>query len=317
MKTYLIYTDEDAQKFWEIDVIDNSFSLRYGRLNTTGQQKEKTFEDREAAQKEAQKQIKSKLKKGYVKLEGGLTATPTQAWNVEFCETDCGQGWAFGRPPGLTPEQWPLNRCHGVPMPHLFTVKVPEEYRVKGQEFMAIAVFQTDCERPGEIHTSPEMEAYLKQKHPMEVFMEDEINFSWVVIWLTEAEFNSRATPLPQKNDSHVDECENSVFETDQPAQNIQLKERTNDPNVGKVLCSDEDNSDYIPMFSEKGEELSLSDLFGKPHFGGTCEPGQMEPDGYSPFYIEFDDKLGGGNLGGDGTAQIDLLNDQLSWACG
>ena len=43
METKLIYKDEKSHKFWNIKVQDNKYILTYGKVDTTGQSKEKTF----------------------------------------------------------------------------------------------------------------------------------------------------------------------------------------------------------------------------------------------------------------------------------
>ena len=65
-KTLLIYQDTQSNKFWQIDVNENSFVVTYGKVGTTGAVKTKTFETAATCEKEAQKLIQSKLKKGYV-----------------------------------------------------------------------------------------------------------------------------------------------------------------------------------------------------------------------------------------------------------
>lgn len=52
-------------------------------------------------------------------------------------------GWIFGLPPGITPEQWPLDPNTGYPLMHGFTLKLPEDYRIHdgivGISFFAVA----------------------------------------------------------------------------------------------------------------------------------------------------------------------------------
>lgn len=43
------------------------------------------------------------------------------------------QGWCFGLPPGITPEQWPLDPNNGFPLNHGLTLLLPEDYRIYGQ----------------------------------------------------------------------------------------------------------------------------------------------------------------------------------------
>ncbi|HEY9577660.1 MAG TPA: DUF4240 domain-containing protein, partial [Pseudobacillus sp.] len=66
METLLIYKDDSSKKFWKICVIGNSFTVTYGKVGTVGSVKAKEFDSEEACQKEVEKLIQSKLKKGYV-----------------------------------------------------------------------------------------------------------------------------------------------------------------------------------------------------------------------------------------------------------
>jgi predicted DNA-binding WGR domain protein len=59
------YKDDKSDKFWEIDVNGNAFKVVYGRTGTEGRELVKEFGNEEAALKEAESLIKSKLKKGY------------------------------------------------------------------------------------------------------------------------------------------------------------------------------------------------------------------------------------------------------------
>ena len=44
-------------------------------------------------------------------------------------------------------------------------------------------------------------------------------------------------------------------------------------------------------------------------------QPSQSTPS-YSPHYVEFEEAMGGLNVGG-GNAQLDLRDMQFGWACG
>ena len=68
-KTYLEYIDstKNISKFWEITVEEKKFSVYFGRIGTKGLVKEKEFSSSEAAIKDAEKMIASKIKKGYRK----------------------------------------------------------------------------------------------------------------------------------------------------------------------------------------------------------------------------------------------------------
>jgi predicted DNA-binding WGR domain protein len=44
MKNYFEYKDDKSAKFWEINLEDLSVTTTYGKIGTTGQVSEKTFE---------------------------------------------------------------------------------------------------------------------------------------------------------------------------------------------------------------------------------------------------------------------------------
>jgi len=65
MKIQLIYQEGTSNKFWNIEIIDNTHTVTYGRVGTAGVSKAKEFENAATAMKDAEKLIKSKIKKGY------------------------------------------------------------------------------------------------------------------------------------------------------------------------------------------------------------------------------------------------------------
>jgi hypothetical protein len=52
-------------------------------------------------------------------------------------------GWCFGLPPGIAPEQWPLDPITRRPLMHGFTLKLPEDQRVHGPEIVGFSFFST------------------------------------------------------------------------------------------------------------------------------------------------------------------------------
>ena len=66
-KARLEYKDKASQKFWEISVTGSTINIKFGRLGTKGQNSVKKMSTPDAAEKEIEKLIKSKLKKGYKK----------------------------------------------------------------------------------------------------------------------------------------------------------------------------------------------------------------------------------------------------------
>ncbi len=61
----LEFVGGSSSKFWQITVDGARHRVRYGRIGTDGQSKEKTFADPAAAERAAEKLVAAKLKKGY------------------------------------------------------------------------------------------------------------------------------------------------------------------------------------------------------------------------------------------------------------
>lgn len=68
MKTYLEFHDGSSNKFWQIEVQEQQHTVTYGKVDTSGQSKAKTFESAAECLKDAEKLIKSKKAKGYAEL---------------------------------------------------------------------------------------------------------------------------------------------------------------------------------------------------------------------------------------------------------
>lgn len=60
--------------------------------------------------------------------------------NADLADPDC-HGWCFGLPPGIEPQQWPLNPANGYPLCHGFTLLLPEDYRCHGPDVVALSFF--------------------------------------------------------------------------------------------------------------------------------------------------------------------------------
>lgn len=69
MEKYLEYNDGSSHKFWHISVAESSHTVNYGRIGTEGQFKTKQFDSPEAALKDGEKLLNSKIKKGYKETE--------------------------------------------------------------------------------------------------------------------------------------------------------------------------------------------------------------------------------------------------------
>jgi predicted DNA-binding WGR domain protein len=57
-----------SHKFWQIEVTGDSFTVTYGRIGTAGQAQTKAFADAATAEKEAEKLVREKVKKGYAEV---------------------------------------------------------------------------------------------------------------------------------------------------------------------------------------------------------------------------------------------------------
>ncbi|QCE40936.1 WGR domain-containing protein [Psychroserpens sp. NJDZ02] len=76
MKYALIYKDDKSNKFWNIEVLGNAYTVTYGKTGTKGTSKTKTHDDAETCIKEADKVTLQKRKKGYVDADVTLSTTP-------------------------------------------------------------------------------------------------------------------------------------------------------------------------------------------------------------------------------------------------
>ncbi len=65
MKKVLRLTDEKSDKFWRVETADCAMSVNYGKTGTTGRYEIKEFDSREECEKNAEKLVAAKIKKGY------------------------------------------------------------------------------------------------------------------------------------------------------------------------------------------------------------------------------------------------------------
>jgi hypothetical protein len=147
------------------------------------------------------------------------SASPTTAYDLTLLQTppcrgaENDHGWCYGLPPGIAENQWPLSPFDGFPMQPCFTLRLPEQYRAQGRDYVALTVFaDQQHDEPGEVEpvarylgaetserpTDPDLLPYWnyrQNRHPMEFRMKDIIDHNFAAIWLTESEF---AGPLCQ-----------------------------------------------------------------------------------------------------------------------
>ncbi|NUO54843.1 MAG: WGR domain-containing protein [Polyangiaceae bacterium] len=79
------FKEGKSNKFWEIELEDDSFTTRFGRIGSDGQESTKSFDSRAEAKREYEKLIAEKVKKGYQLVsEGGGDAPPAAKTNPEL-----------------------------------------------------------------------------------------------------------------------------------------------------------------------------------------------------------------------------------------
>ncbi|HZN95972.1 MAG TPA: WGR domain-containing protein, partial [Myxococcales bacterium] len=71
--------DGTSKKFWEIALEGTSFTVRFGRMGTSGQVQQKTFGSADKASAEHDKLVAEKLKKGYAEIGSSAAAAPSKA----------------------------------------------------------------------------------------------------------------------------------------------------------------------------------------------------------------------------------------------
>ena len=80
------YKDAKSDKFWEIELDGNSYTVHYGRCGTNGQTKTKDYADEKKAKKEFEKIIAKKMKSGYVEI--GSAPPPAEKKEKEAKKTE-------------------------------------------------------------------------------------------------------------------------------------------------------------------------------------------------------------------------------------
>ncbi len=79
------FSEGKSNKFWEIELDEESFTTRWGKIGTAGQETTKDFDSRADAKREYDKLIAEKVKKGYVLVSaGGGDAPPPAKTNPEL-----------------------------------------------------------------------------------------------------------------------------------------------------------------------------------------------------------------------------------------
>ena len=244
-------------------------------------------------------------------------------------------GWCGGRGPILDADQWPRSRVNGYPMIHVFTTRVPADYRRRGADWVGLSFFQADDHVADSVEgvsalfegQIPEdelandsflrsVQRYIANRHPNEYYMVDIIGGGFAAIWLSPKELRGRASPPPDDRTSPRSGNDGrNAWDNFEPEVEFRLVERLGDPNVGitPVDVAIEDDC-YIDIAKSPEHREFFERALGRCHFGGTSLCVQAMPK-ISPYFIELEE-IGGANFGG-GNCQICLETMTLDWACG
>lgn len=91
MKRYFEFSDSKSYKFWQIEVAEATCTVKYGKIGTEGQEKVSTFDSAEKAQKEADKLVAEKTRKGYVEKESASEKKTSRRIAVDYDEAEEGK----------------------------------------------------------------------------------------------------------------------------------------------------------------------------------------------------------------------------------
>lgn len=72
------FTDGDSNKYWEIAIAEAALTVRFGKMGAGGTSKTKPFDSVAAAEAEAAKLIREKLRKGYREVSSSPAESPSQ-----------------------------------------------------------------------------------------------------------------------------------------------------------------------------------------------------------------------------------------------
>lgn len=91
MKHYFEYQDSKSYKFWQVELVESTLNIKYGKIGTAGQEKVSSFETAEKAQKELEKFIKEKTQKGYVEKLQASSKKIARRISVTYDEAEEGK----------------------------------------------------------------------------------------------------------------------------------------------------------------------------------------------------------------------------------
>ena len=98
MSRRLEFIDETSSKFWEVEVVGDEVTTRWGRIGTAGQSKSKTYASESAARLDADAQLAKKLKGGYLEVAVVASVTPSLVGAVASVQTSVPEAAGSSKP---------------------------------------------------------------------------------------------------------------------------------------------------------------------------------------------------------------------------
>lgn len=169
---------------------------------------------------------------------------------------------------------------------HVFTIRLPEDYRCHGPEIVGLSFFRTSLDHgDGGPTVNPAVDdvfASISDTPPSDPLL--------VPLWEAERGRHPRL---------------------------YRMVDILHQPYAAILLTAEEFDGSFCPPPPPLIESPVLSKVQAPAwlNIGGTMRPVQNTPK-FSPFYIEFEQEMGGSNFGG-GNAQLDFRDMKFDWACG
>lgn len=217
-------------------------------------------------------------------------------------------GWQHGLPPAIDESEWPRHARSGLPLVHGFTIRVPEDYRARGADEVALSYFHpgdtesypprpaeaervkaifagaalTDAEAAQPFFT--DLVKHVAARKDRTQLFTDLLQHTHAIVWLTEAELGAARCARPAS-----------------------LPEGS----LGKAMALDRPVQDATPLGFAASEPESGKLI----QLGGPLHWVQSEIEEFGDVVMEIEDGVGNANYG-TGNCQIDLAQSLLDWAC-
>ena len=206
-------------------------------------------------------------------------------------------GWTGQAGPAIPQNTWPRSPGSGLPMRHVLTLWLPQDYLVRGPGFPGISVFQGDSEgdqadvRP-DADPSDSFVASLATARPHPQLISVLPDFAprrFALLWLTHDEIAPGPVPPPpdiRRPGEHTSRGPNA-WDDPQPQKRVWLVPRE-DPNTGIAPGSsgyrdarDAETGEMEPWASTASFEFAN-------HLGGTFVEIDWSPQ-LSPYFLQLD----------------------------